>query len=182
MLLFEVIQQWLERILTALTTRTRTVRREKKLAAAGNYAAGDVLSESATDGAGTAWYFPGLAPGPGLPFLISDALLLFDEDSVAARVRCHGLRRKPNAATEMDDNAAFAVAAADFDNYLGPLFDLPAAADRGAISSGENGDVRKLVTPDPDSDGVYIIMELLDAETNETAGMRAVLELKAVPA
>lgn len=152
----------------------------KALAAAGDYAANDMLSESAT--VGTAWYVGGLSRAPGRPFWLVGVRARCSEDSMLFRLRLHGFRRRPNASTEQRDNEAFTINDADrASNYLGVLCDLPAFADRGDFSSSKNADVRELITPDPNADGIWFTVQTLDADANETAGMTLSFEFQALP-
>lgn len=155
----------------------------KAIAAAGNYTANDVLSESASAGIGTAWYVGGLARAPGRSFWLTRVQGRCSEDSVVFRLRLHGFRRPPNASTEMDDNAAFTVNDADRGNgnYLGVICDLPAMSDRGDFSEAKNPDVRELITPGPNADGIYFLVQTLDDETNEAANMHLAFEFTVLP-
>src|SRR5690606_6932904 len=108
----------------------------KTIAAAGNYDALDVLSDSATDNAGTAFEFEKIAPRHGHPFLISSALIKCSEDSTTFRGRLHLFNAEPLAAeVEMDDTVAFAIkTAAGSAKYLGYI-DFPSLADMGTLPS-----------------------------------------------
>ena len=64
----------------------RSVTVSKAVAAAANYAAADILSESATNGAGTAWTFSNIGPS-GRAITITTALMTCTEDSVVFRGR-----------------------------------------------------------------------------------------------
>ena len=172
----------LRSILVFFADPARVSTSSKAVAAAGDYAALDVLSESASAGIGSAWYVGELARARGKSFWLVGVRARCTEDSVAFRLRLHGFRRRPNAATEMDDNAGFTVNDADrFDNYLGPICDLPAFSDRGDFSESKNMDIRELITPASDADGLWFIVQTLDAETAETAGMHMVFEFQSLP-
>lgn len=154
----------------------------KAVAAAGNYAANDVLSDDAGAGLGQPWYVGGLSRTRGRPFWLVGVRARCSEDSVTARLRLHGFRRAPNAATEMDDNSAFTLNDADrYDNYLGVICDLPAFSDRGDFSETKNVDIRELISPDATEDGVWFIVQTLDGEANETANMHLMFEFQSVP-
>ena len=186
--MFERILTYLLALVAALTAKPRTVVVSKPIAAAGDYAANDVLSESATADAGTAWHVSGLVDTPGRPFLLTCVRATCSEDSVLARLRLHGFRRRPNASTEMDDNAAFTVADADrssnnqdLTNYLDVLTDMLIFADKGAFSGAVDPDLRVVVQPDPNSTGFDFIVETMTAEANETAAMVLSFEFTALP-
>ena len=166
----------LERLLAFFEGTGVVVESRKTLAAAGDYAANDVLSESATDTAGRWWTFYDCARAPGRSFWITGVRVTCDEDSILARVRLHFFRLPPGA-SELDDNAAFALAAPDDLHYLQHV-DLPAFADRGGFSAAGDDSVRKMITPFLTSRHIYMIAELLDAETGETAGMIMRFELE----
>lgn len=138
-------------------------------AAAGNYAAGDVVSNSATDTEGDPLTFSNIVRGDGREFLIVGARAICSEDSVVWRLRLHFFDAVPAAAdVEMDDNAAFAITTST--NYLGYI-DLPAMEDEGGVAVAQNNDLRapfKCASGDQD---IYMVVETLDAETNETASM-----------
>ena len=159
------------RDLIAFLVGTPVVRVSAKfLAAAGNYAANDVLSGNATDGQGDAWEFRDCARTNGGSFWITSLHGDCSEDSILARIRVHFFTSNPIGA-ELDDNAAFALVEANRAYYL-DYVDLPAFADRGGFSSAFNDDVRKMITCAPDSRSVWAIVEILDAETAESAGMQ----------
>lgn len=153
------------------------------VAAAGDYAALDVLSNDANNGLGQPWYVGGLSRVRGRPFWLVGVRARCSEDSVAFRLRIHAFRRRPHPSTEMDDNAAFALNDADRGNgnYIGPICDLPAFSDRGDFSESKNPDIRELITPDPNHDGFWFIVQTLDAEAAETAGMHLAFEFEALP-
>lgn len=145
------------------STHSRTV------AAAGNYdAAGDIVSNSATDTTGTAWQFPGV----GERGVIVSAVQTCSEDSVVWRLRLHLFRASPTT-SEMDDNAAFNLTEADRPNYLG-FIDFPAAADLGAVSGAQVDLLKGYTCP---GGILYGILQTLDVENNETPGMTVSLTL-----
>ena len=77
------------------------------------------------------------------------------------------------ADVEMDDNAAFDFAknSTGAAGYLGSIT-LPAFADRGTSMAVAEGDlIDKLLACSATLGSVYMVVETLDAETNETAGM-----------
>lgn len=147
----------------------------KAVAAAGDYAAGDVLSESATNGAGTAWRFSDIAPASGRSGTINGAMATCDEDSVTFRLRVHLFSANPSS-SELDDNAAKNFNDSDRANYVGYI-DLPAMADVGGFAVAK-ADQQTMPFVAFGSD-LWGVVETLDAETNETAGMTLSITLHA---
>ena len=85
--------------------------------AAGDYADGDIISESAT--VGTAWEFPHMTQRAGQAGRLARAMVTTDSDAPDGVMRLHLFSAAPSAATEVDDNVAFTVADADIALYLG---------------------------------------------------------------
>lgn len=138
------------------------------LAAAGDYAANDVLSNDATNGAGDPWIFSNagrIASGSGV---ILGADIKTSVEAFAVRVRVHLFNAAPTT-SEMDDNAAFAVDLDDRAKYLG-YFDFPAMTDAGEFSFAQADGINKSFNTDA-SGHLYAILQTLDAATNESAGM-----------
>ncbi len=136
-------------------------------AAAGNYGAGDVISQSASADAGVAMEWD-VATGRAT---IWEIQLRVSEDTVTFRARLHLFSSQPLAAeVEMDDNVAFIIKTeAGDDKYIGYI-DLPALADRGTRPAfTQKLAINKGVTLDGHS--VWVVIETLDAETNEAASM-----------
>lgn len=149
----------------------RISRSSRAVAAAGDYGAGDIVSDSASNGVGTAWQFPNL----GTQGTIYDAFATCSEDSVVWRLRLHLFKANPSA-SELDDNAAKAFAEADRANALGYI-DFQAAADIGVYSMAGGSVLYKGYET---LDGtLYGVVETLDAEANETAGMTLAFTLYA---
>ena len=138
-------------------------------AAAGNYDAGDVLSASASAGVGTATTLSNLAGANGEVVTIYGVSAVCSEDSVAFRARLHFFDAAPAAAeVEMDDAAAFAITTST--NWIGDL-DLPAFADKGSVAVTQDHSPRLFLKATNGTRDLYMVVETLDAETNETAGM-----------
>lgn len=157
----------------------KTVSVTKTIAAAGNYDANDVLSDSASNGAGTDWDFPDCARSGGLSFAIRGVRMYCSEDSVALTPRLHLFTVAPSTSTEMDDGATFSLAAADDDNYVG-FIDLDAFADMGGVSYTQNDEVDKQITTANNDKGIYGILETRTAETGETASMTIRIDLEII--
>ena len=151
----------------------------KVLAAAGDYAAEDVLSENATDGLGTAFRFSGAARKPGGSGTITKAQAFLTTTALTPRIRLYLFKRPPNS--EKDDNAAnTAVSTADRIISVGHL-DFSAMADLEGTSEA-------LLTPTADGmplefdcadgeDSLYGIAVTQDAITGEVAGMELMIKL-----
>ena len=168
--------QAMQRLIAVLTGTGASVVAVKNLAAAGNYAANDVLSDNATDGQATAWEFVDCARSPGASFWITGIYANCSEDSILARIRIHWFTAVP-AGAELDDNAAFALVEANRQYYRN-YTDLVAFADRGGFSMTGDDTVRKMITPAANSRSIWAIVEILDAETNETANMEMRIRLE----
>ena len=169
--------QAIRNLVARLSGSGAAVTAVKNLAAAGNYAANDVLSDNATDGQGTAWEFVNCARENGASFWITGVQATCSEDSILARIRIHWFDAYP-AGAELDDNAAFALVEANRSHYLSPPTDLPAFADRGGFSATGDDTVRKMITPDAASRSIWAIVEILDAETAELANMQMAIRLQ----
>ena len=117
---------------------TETIGRLKKaivtkaLAAASAYSAEDVLSESATNGAGTCWTFPDIARSNGTSGYVVRAQVISETKDITPRLTLFLFNAIPTC--ELDDNAAnTALLHADLDKYVGRV-DFPAMEDLGGDS------------------------------------------------
>lgn len=153
----------LQKSVTGTNNSTNTI------AAAGDYAANDIISNSASNGAGVAWHFAGALRGNGYTGTAVGFGLATSVEAFAARVRFHLFNAAPTTATELDDNAAFYIDLDDRAKYLGYV-DLPASADFGEFSFAQVDGIAKKLTGDNNGD-VWAIIQLLDAVTNEAASM-----------
>lgn len=151
----------------------RSARHSRAVAAAGDYADNDIISNSATNGAGTAWTFARIGQG-GHPFEIARALLTVTGDAVVAGSRLHLFRANPSA-SELDDNAALAIHADDVAKYLG-FIDFPALVDMGGFAASQVSPSFPCDTGDG-GHTLYGILQITDAETNEVAGMTVAITL-----
>lgn len=154
-------------------------RASRAVAAAGNYSAGDIISDSATNGAGTAWEFKEMAFASGRPGTIYGAAWTCDEDSVVFRLRLHLWTGSPSTATELDDNAAKTMDNDDRSLYLGYI-DFPAGVDLGEFSAAQT-ECGKGYWCGQGGTSLYGVLETLDDEANETAAMTIAIELYARP-
>ncbi len=149
---------------------TGTTNAANLIAAAGDYADNDIVSHSASDGVGVAWKFTALTRGSGYTATVVGASVATSVEGFAAAVRLHLFNAVPSAATELDDNAAFYIDLDDRAKYLGYV-DIAASADFGEFSFGQEASpLAKKITGDSSGD-VWAIVQLLDAVTNESAGM-----------
>lgn len=148
------------------------------LAAAGDYAANDVLSNDAGAGAGDPWLFTGLARVSGGSGVITRAVITSNVEAWTPRLRLWLFNAAPSSATEQDDNSAFLLDADDKTKLIGYI-DFDASADAGEVSVTQNLDVR-MTFKAVGSANIYGILQTLDAFTNETAGMLVTIELHAL--
>ncbi len=151
--------------------RLKTISVTKAVAAAGNYGAEDVISESASSG--TAWNFALIGKGLGFSGYITKAQVIVETTAQAHRLTLYLFNVTPTA--EDNDNVAnTAVVHADLASFVGKI-DFP------ALESLGGGDSDTVSTPstsgnlplaftcaDGDSD-LYGILVTRDAFTNETA-------------
>lgn len=164
-------------ILAALQPPLRAVTVSRAVAAAGDYAAGDVVSNSVTAGTASAWKLPNLAPAEGVPFWITRVTMTCSAEMTAMTPRMHLFRREPTA-SELRDNVALSLLEPENLNYLGVIDGFGVFADRGDFSASETNDVRKRVTPAEGSRDLWFILETTTAETNEVAGMTMRIEVE----
>jgi len=157
-----------------------TVSVTKALAAAGNYGAADVLSESAS--AGTAWTFSAVVSENGGSGNIVKAVALFETTALTPGLTLFLFNVTPTSAVN-DNVANTAVLHADEANYLGRVT-FPAMADLGT------GDSEAVVTPSlatgnlplaftcaaADS-AIYGLVVTRDAITGETATDDLIIKL-----
>lgn len=111
----------------------RTVSVTKALAAASAYDAGDVLSESATNGEGTAWTFAGIAKKDGGFGYITKAHVISETTALTPKLALYLFNAAPTC--ELDDHAAnTALLYADAAKYVGRI-DFPAMTENGTGAS-----------------------------------------------
>lgn len=151
----------------------KTVSTTKVLAAASAYHAEDVLSESASNGVGTAYTFSAVARGDGASGYITRASVISETTNVTPRLTLFLFTATPTC--ELDDHAAnTALKHADLANYIGKI-DFPATEDLGT------GDSEAVATPSTygnlplpftcpvSADDLYGVLVTRDAFT-QTAG------------
>lgn len=111
----------------------------KPLASATAYHAEDVMSESASNGVGTAWTFAAIAKVNGGTGYIVKAHAICETTAVTPRITLFLFNATPTS--ELDDHAAnTALLHADLANYVGKI-DFPAMEDLGT------GDSETIATP-----------------------------------
>lgn len=148
------------------------------IAATGDYAANDVVSNAVTDGQGVAWVFDNVVRGNGLGGWILGAVLTCSVDAMVPRLRLWLFNDTP-ASSELDDNSAFSLAAADRVKIVGYI-DFNALGDAGAISVSVRDDLRLPFKCAASGAALYGVLQTLDAFTNESAGMTVTISLHAV--
>ncbi len=109
----------------------------KALAAAGDYAAEDVLSESAS--AGTVWLFSAVVPSNGDRGKIVKAVALSETTALTPKLTLYLFNATPTGAVFNDNVANTSVLNANISQYVGQV-DFPAMSDLG-------GDSESVVTP-----------------------------------
>jgi len=164
---------------TEIIGKQKTVSVTKALAAAGDYAAGDVLSESAS--AGTAWTFSGMARSTGFSGYITKAHAICETTALTPRLVIFLFTATPTCT--LNDNAAnTALLHADLANYVGKI-DLPAMEDIGTGDSeaiatpSTTGNLPLAFTCASDSNDLYGVVVTRDAITGESAGDDLVIRL-----
>ena len=133
--------------------RLKTVSVTKALAAAGNYDAEDVLSQSAT--VGTVWTFSAIATSNGRGGYITRARVICETTALTPRLTLYLFNTTPTSAVN-DNVANTAVLNADIAKYEGKI-DFPAMEDLGGDSEATHNpsgkwreDSWKGIPPEPD--------------------------------
>lgn len=150
----------------------------KELAAAGNYAANDVLSEDAA--AGTAWTFSDIVGADGGKGYITKVQAICEETAPVMRTTLYLFKATPTC--NLNDNVAnTAVLAADRSNFVGKV-DLPAleslggCAEAGATPS-TTGNLPLAFSCASNANDLYGVLVTRDAETNEVADMEMTVRI-----
>lgn len=159
--------------------RTITVAVTRTIAAAGDYAAEDVVSDSAS--AGTAITFDGICKTLGGAGYITNAGILLSTTGLTWRLRLYLYRVTPTTG-ELDDNKAnTSVHTTDRPNYV-RYIDFPAMTDVGGNSETIStpstiGGLPVSFNCASGDDALYGILVTRDAETSESANMTMVISL-----
>lgn len=156
----------------------KTVSVTKALAAASQYHAEDVVSESAA--AGTSWKFSAIARADGASGYITKAHVISETTAITPRLVLFIFTATPTSA--LNDHAAnTAMLHADLANYVGKI-DLPAMEDIGTgdsestATSSTTGNLPLAFTCAADADDLYAVVATRDAFT-QTAGDDLVIRL-----
>lgn len=163
---------WIKGEVTTTPPTPASVTSHKSLAAAGDYAAEDVLSESAT--VGSPFVFQGVVRRAGGAFRIEQAVALLSTTALAPRITLYLFNALPTSA--LNDNVAnTAVLTADRERYVGRI-EFPAMVDLGGnseayamLDTGANLPMQGLCNPKDTS--IYGIAVTEDPITGEVAGM-----------
>lgn len=148
----------------------------KRIPAAGNYSANDIVSDSVSANA-SAWTFTNLARALGEPFVIKACRLKVDSTALTVFLgRLHLFRKNPTS-SELRDNVAKAWVLADMESKVGWI-DLPLFTAQTVFAEAFNYDLSMEITPETDSRTLYGVLETLTAETNEVAGMMMTVALE----
>ena len=139
------------------------------LAAAADYAALDVLSHSAT--VGVPWQFADMARQAGRGGVITKMAVEASVEAFAAKYRLTLFHTAPTA-SELDDNLAGAITIAESRTIVAIIETTADSVDLGTVSYG----TITLAVPAPyvcaaADTKLYGILQTVDAETNESAGM-----------
>lgn len=147
------------------------------LAAAGDYGALDVLSQSASNGVGVAWVIPGAGRVNGGAGRIVGGVITTSVAAFAAKFRMYVFDANPSA-SELDDNAALSIAAGDRSKLIGTLQWATDGTNVGGVSLNELTNTLPLPFKCAAADtNLYGILVTVDAETNESAGMTVDVQL-----
>ncbi len=148
--------------------------------AAGDYTAGDVVSNSATADTGVTLQFPAVVDIAGQTAILDKIVIKCNEDSILSRFALDFYAASPlPAEVEMDDNAAFDAAktVAGYNKYVGRVV-TSAMADMGtAMSMCSTGNLREFLRTGAALKDLWVNFIFLDAEANETAGMLVNVDL-----
>lgn len=170
------VKSWPQQL--AITPARRRVSAGFIAAAAGAYAAADVVSNSVTDTLGVPLKFAGVVDAAGQVAILDAIVAKCSEDSVLWRLAIDFYDQAPlPAEVEMDDNIALDAAktVAGYGKFVKRV-PLVAMADMGtAMAFSNTPNLREMLrTVTTDLWGVVVT---LDAEVNQTAGMRIDFDL-----
>lgn len=160
---------WVEKG-TIISGKCKTVSVTKACAAAGDYAAEDVISESATEG--TAWTFAAIFRANNTGGYITKALVSCETTGLTHQVSLYLFNAAPTS--NLDDNVAnTAVLNADIGKYVG-VINFPALSDKGGnseaiVTSSSAGVLPLWVDAATAADDLLGILITEDAITGETA-------------
>lgn len=148
------------------------------IAAAGDYAAEDVISDSAS--AGRPWLFPKMARYKGGGGYITQVHVLWETTALTPRTRVYFFNARPTS--NLNDNVAnTAVLLADVDKAVG-YADVPSLSDLGGMSEGiatmsTFGNLALRYDCNRDDDSLQAILVTRDAITGEVAGKTVAIKV-----
>lgn len=143
------------------------------IAAAGDYADNDIMSDSAS--AGVAWVFADMAGVNGGSGEIVGAALTCSVAALASTFRLWLFNANPSASS-LNDNAAFSLHASDQDKLVQTV-DFATTASLGGVAGSITAALSKPFTCAVADNDLYGILQATDAITNETAGMIVTVKL-----
>ena len=158
------------RIVGTVSGVCKTVSVTKAAAAAGNYAAEDVISESAN--AGTVWTFSEIFRANNTGGYITKAVVSCETTALTHRLSLYLFNAAPTS--NLNDNVAnTAVLNADIFQYVGRI-DFPALEDLGGnsesvVTPNTTGNLPMWVDSAIDADDLFGILVTRDAITGEVA-------------
>lgn len=156
----------------------KTISVTVAVAAAGDYAAEDVLSDSASSG--TAWTFDTVARGNGGKGYITKAQVLCETTALTPRLTLYLFNATPTS--NLNDNVAnTAPSHTDIASYIGRI-DFPAMEDLGgdseAVASPSTyGNLPLAFECASGDDALYGVLVTRDAITGESAGDEFIIRL-----
>lgn len=160
--------------------KIKTVSVTKALAAASAYDAADVLSESATNGVGTAYTFSAIARYNGAGGEVTKAHVISEATGITPRLVLYLFTAAPTC--ELDDHAAnTALLHADQANYIGRI-DFPAMSENGTggaeavATESTYGNLPLTFTCPTTADDLFGVLVTMDAFT-QTAGNDMIIKL-----
>ena len=172
---------WVEKLnLIAAAGVVKTVRTPKAIAAAGDYAADDVVSESAT--AGTDWDFAAIFRVNGVGGYLVKAQAIWQTTALAPRLTVYLFNVAPANCVLNDNVANTAPHNTDKASYVGRI-DFPALEDLGtgisvAVATPSTvGNLPLWVDAASDADDLFGVVVTRDAITGEAATNELSIEL-----
>lgn len=149
----------------------------RTIAAAGDYAAGDVISDDADNGEGTALVVDPIARANSEELVLTHGVITGSVDALVFSSDLDIFTENPSG-SELDDNAVAGIVVADRLKWVGSAA-VPALADKGGFSGAEFTCYIPFRLVDTKS--LWVIHRTRDAFTNESAGMTLTYRLFAEP-
>lgn len=146
---------------------------KRRVAAAGDYVAGDMISNSATAASATAWKLK-MGRDAGDAGHITSVWVSASVDSLTTAPHVYLFAREPDRTdTPFTDNAAFAIGARALEYYCGRIT-LPGLRDDGSVSHAMTTNLQHPYRTD-DAGYLWAILVASTAEANESANMTVLL-------